>query len=432
LAPAAKGSDIDSREYSVSDLPHDARLLFASRFLRLFAYGGLSMVLVLYLTSLGFSEASTGLLLTLTLAGDTLVSLYLTTHADRVGRRATLVVGAALMAGAGFAFASTPVWWLLLLVATIGVISPSGHEVGPFLPIEQAALAQLIPASARTQVFAWYTLVGSLATAVGSLAGGLLVSALQSAQFSASDAYRSVVVLYGACGGLLVLLFIRLSPDLEVAPCTSGPDPNRDRPRAGLTRSRRTVAKLSALFALDAFGGGFVVQSLAAYWFHLRFGLEPRTLGVVFLSANLLAAFSALVAGRLASRIGLVNTMVATHLPSNVLLILVPFMPTATSAVTVLLIRFSISQMDVPARQSYVMAVVAPEERSAAAGITGIARTLGAAVSPSLAGLLLARPEWIGMPFIIAGSVKMAYDVLLYLSCAAARPAEQRDRHAAS
>ena len=189
--------------------------------------------------------------------------------------------------------------------------------------------------------------------------------------------------------------------------------------------SRNTVWKLSALFALDSFGGGFVVQSFAAYWFHLRFGIEPGALGVIFVTANVLAGVSALLAARLAARFGLINTMVATHLPSNILLILVPLMPTLPLAVAVLWLRFSISQMDVPARQSYVMAVVPPEERSAAAGITGVARTLGAAVSPLLAGALFARPEWISVPFFIAGTLKIVYDVSLYRAFVTVRPPEE-------
>ena len=195
---------------------------------------------------------------------------------------------------------------------------------------------------------------------------------------------------------------------------------------SGVHRSRTTVSKLSALFALDSFGGGFVVQGFTAYWFHVRFGLDPGALGLLFLGANLLAGCSALLAAWLAARIGLINTMVATHLPSNILLILVPLMPTLPLAVVVLLLRFGISQMDVPARQSYVMAVVAPDERSAAAGITGVARTLGAAISPVFAGALLARSEWMDVPFFIAGGLKIAYDVLLYRGFVALRPPEER------
>jgi len=197
---------------------------------------------------------------------------------------------------------------------------------------------------------------------------------------------------------------------------------------SGVHRSSTTVWNLSALFALDSFGGGFVVQSFTAYWFHLRFGFDPGGLGVLFFAANLLAGCSALLASWLAARIGLINTMVATHLPSNILLILVPLMPTPAMAVAVLLLRFSISQMDVPTRQSYVMAVVAPDERSAAAGITGVARTFGAAVSPIFAGALLARSEWMDVPFFIAGGLKIAYDLLLYRGFVALRPPEEDRR----
>ena len=195
----------------------------------------------------------------------------------------------------------------------------------------------------------------------------------------------------------------------------------------GVRRSRSIVLKLSSLFALDSFGGGFVVQSFAAYWFYLRFGVAPVKLGLIFFWANVLAGISALLASRLATRIGLVRTMVVTHLPSNVLLILVPLMPNLTLAVLVLLIRFSISQMDVPTRQSYTMAVVRPEERSAAGGITGVARTAGAAFSPIFAGLLFSRPALIDIPFFIAGTLKIAYDLVLYREFAAIRPPEEAD-----
>jgi len=193
----------------------------------------------------------------------------------------------------------------------------------------------------------------------------------------------------------------------------------------GRTGSRRVVLNLSALFALDAFGGGFVAQSFAAYWFHLRFGIEPAVLGPIFFAANVLAGFSALLASRIAARVGLVRTMVWTHLPSNVLLILVPLMPTLPLAVTVLLLRFSISQMDVPTRQSYVMSVVAPAQRSAAGGVTGVARTVGAAISPVFAGLCFARPALINLPFFIAGTLKIVYDLMLYRRFVSVRPAEE-------
>ncbi len=394
-------------------LTRDGWLLFLTRCTRLFAYGALSVILVFYLTSLGLSSSQTGLLLTLTLVGDTVVSLYLTTHADRMGRRRILIVGAILMAAAGLAFASTRNFAFLVVAGTIGVISPSGNEVGPFLSIEQAALSQVLPDRERTAVFAWYSLVGSFATAAGSLGGGTLSHLLQKTAMAPVESYRVVVLLYAMLGVVLALLFTRLSPAAEVSVPGAG--------SFGIGRSRGVVLRLSGLFALDSFAGGFVVQSFAAYWFYLRFGVNPATLGAIFFCANVLAGVSALLASRLAARFGLVRTMVFTHLPSNILLILVPLMPSLPLATLVLLARFSISQMDVPTRQSYLMAVVGPEERSAAGGVTGVARTMGAALAPVFAGFLYARPSLMSMPFFIAGGLKVLYDLLLYRGFAARR-----------
>jgi MFS family permease len=409
---------------ALGSLTVDGRLLFATRFVRLFAYGALSVVLVLYLVGLGLTESATGLLLTATLLGDTLVSLYLTTRADRFGRRRMLVIGASLMAAAGVAFAFTREFWLLVLAGTIGVISPSGHEVGPFLPIEQAALSQVVPARARTDVFAWYTFAGSIATALGALAAGLLTNTLQH-RWAPVDSYRAVVVGYACIGAGLCALFMRASEAVE-APRSAAAAPRSPLARlSGLHVSHGVVLRLASLFALDSFGGGFVVQSFAAYWFYLRFGVDPKTLGALFFAANVFAGLSALVASRLANRIGLVNTMVVTHLPSNVLLMLIPLMPTLPLATMMLLLRFSISQMDVPTRQSYTMAVVVPEERAAASGITGVARTTGAALSPLFAGLLFASPALVNTPFYIAGVLKIAYDLALFRAFRSLKPAEE-------
>jgi MFS family permease len=249
---------------------------------------------------------------------------------------------------------------------------------------------------------------------------------LQKTTTAPVDSYRIVVMLYAGLGVVLAVLFTRVSPAAEAS--TLG---ERRAFRAtfaglsGLDRSRGVVMKLSALFALDSFGGGFVIQSFAAYWFYLRFGVQPGTLGAIFFWANIVGGFSALVASRLAARFGLIRTMVATHLPSNILLILVPLMPTLPLAILVLLARFSISQMDVPARQSYIMAVVSPEERSAAGGITGVARTIGAAISPLFVGFMFARPSLINLPFFIAGTLKIVYDLLLYKQFVSVRPPEE-------
>jgi MFS family permease len=416
----------DSLPTALRTLTRDGWLLFFTRFIRLFAYGSLSVVLVFYLISLGLSDSQTGLLLTLTLVGDTVVSLYLTTRADRIGRRRMLILGAILMAAAGLVFAFTHKFLLLIVAGTIGVISPSGHEVGPFLSIEQAALSHVIPSRTRTEVFAWYTLAGSVATALGALCGGSLAHSLQKAAMSPVVSYRVVVILYAALGILLAFLFMRLSSAAEAnSPGEDLACPGTLKSILGISRSRHVVVKLASLFALDSFGGGFVVQSFAAYWFYLRFGVDPATLGVIFFWANIFAGISALLASRLASRFGLINTMVGTHLPSNILLILVPLMPNLFLAVLVLLVRFSISQMDVPTRQSYTMAVVSAEERSAAAGITGVARTTGAAISPLFVGLMFARPSLINAPFFIAGTLKIIYDLLLYREFVGLRPPEE-------
>jgi MFS family permease len=411
------------RSKATTTLTRDSRLLFLARFVRLCSYGALSVVLVLYLTEVGLSEVQTGLLLTLTLLGDTAVSLCLTTQADRIGRRRMLIVGAVLMAAAGLTFAATDNFFLLLLAGTIGVISPSGNEVGPFLPIEQAALAHVVAPKERTRVFAWYSLTGALATAVGSLLAGALAQGFKNSGSSALAGERVILLVYALMGVLLALVFARLSPAAEVE--VGGGFRASARTLLGIGASHRVVFQLSGLFALDAFGGGFVVQSFAAYWFYLRFEVSPVTLGTIFFGANLFAAISALLASRLARRIGLVETMVFTHLPSNILLILVPLMPNLTLAIVVLLLRFSISQMDVPTRQSYTMSIVGPDERSAAAGITGVARTTGAAVAPVLAGVLFARPALINLPFFIAGTLKIAYDLLLYRRFVRLRPPDE-------
>jgi len=389
----------------------DVLLLFSARSVRLFAYGALSVVLALYLSELAMTGAQIGLLFTLTLLGDAGVSLWITTTADRAGRKRMLILGAGLMIMAGVVFSLTGNPVLLMIAGIIGVISPSGNEIGPFLSLEQAALSQLLPSGDRTRAFAWYNLAGSLAAACGALVGGFLSTGLMHFGFSELASYRAVILLYATCGFALAVLFLFLSTKVEAAPAASV-----KQRVLGLHASKSIVMKLSGLFALDAFAGGFVIQSMVAYWFHVKFNLDAGILGSIFFGANILAGISALLAAQIANRIGLINTMVFTHIPSNVLLCLVPFMPTAGLAVFVLLLRFSISQMDVPTRQSYTMAVVAPDERSAASGVTTIARSVGASISPALAGAFFLTPALLGAPFLVAGGLKIVYDLLLYRS----------------
>lgn len=391
----------------------DIALLFSARIVRLFAYGFVSVVLALYLAATGLSAAGVGTVLTATLAGDILVSFWVTLVADRVGRKNMLLLGSTLMILAGLVFVCTtnPVW--IVVAAIIGIVSPSGGEIGPFLSIEQAALSQLIPDAHRTRLFGWYNLAGSFATAGGALTGGWLAQWLQGLGWSALAAYRSIMAGNAACGLALLLLFAFLSSRAEVT-TTEEQLPERASGFIGLHRSKKVVYKLSALFALDAFAGGFVLQSMIAWWLHVRFRADTGMLGTLFFGANLLAGCSALVATRFAARIGLVRTMVYTHIPSNILLCLVPLMPALWPAMLVLLLRASISQMDVPVRQSYTMAVVAPNERSAASGITTVARSVGAAVSPLLAGQFLVHTSLFSLPFFLAGGLKIVYDLILY------------------
>ena len=283
---------------SLRGLDRNGRGLFAMRTLRMFGYGFLAVVLVLYLDAIGLDALSIGIVLTLTLIGDTLVSLWLTTHADRLGRRRVLVVGSLLMAAAGIVFAFTAWVPLLIIAATIGVISPTGNEVGPFLAIEQAALSQTVPDERRTATFAWYNLAGYVATATGALAAGLLSQALLDSGVTAVDAYRAIVLGYALIGLAMAVGFWLLGAAIEAPPRERRSDDIRE--VLGLRRSRRVVLRLSALFSLDAFAGGFIPQSLMAYWFHISFGVEPGVLGVIFFGANLLAAVSSLSAARFA------------------------------------------------------------------------------------------------------------------------------------
>ena len=398
-----------------SILTLDGRLLFLTRILRLFGYGFLSVILVIYLKTVGLNQSQIGWLLTLTLVGDAVISLGISLIADTVGRRYMLRVGALLMVFAGVLFAFTDNFIYLLLAAIIGVISPSGNEVGPFLAIEQASLSHLVSDDKRTGVFAWYNLLGFCATAFGALIVGVLFKTLIGININALISYKIIVLIYALTGLVLWFLFGQLSCKVEVK---STQQPFNfaalAKSRLGVHQSLATILRLSSLFALDAFAGGFIMQALLAYWFHVRFGADITVLGGIFFGANLFAGISSLLAVRLAKRIGLVNTMVFSHLPSNVLLILVVFMPNLTWAIIVFFLRCTISQMDVPTRQAYMMAVVTPEERSAAGGIANVARTLGASMAPLLAVPLLGNPVLANIPIMLAGGLKIVYDLLLF------------------
>jgi MFS family permease len=392
-------------------LSREGRLLFACRALRTFCFGWLSLALALFLAARGLSAAAIGAVFTATLVEDALLTMAVSAYAVRLGRRRVLVACALAMAlgGAVLAIAENRAW--VVVAAVLATVSLSGLEAGPFSALEVSLLPSTAPAPARTRVFAWYNVFGYVAAALGALAGGAWLAAAARVGLADVTAYAAVLWIYVAGALVLALAYTRLPASFD-APAARGPDAGA-RPWLGLHRSRGAVLQLSALQALDSFAGGFVVQSLLVYWFHLRFGAEPGELAAVFFGTNLLSAVSFPLAARVADRIGLLNTMVFTHLPSNVLLILVPLAPSLTIAAALLLARHLLAQMDVPTRQAYTMALVAPDERAAAAGFAVSVRALAQAVSPVLSGYALARVAG-GLPFYLAGGLKILYDLVLY------------------
>ncbi|WDT73743.1 MAG: MFS transporter [Candidatus Manganitrophus sp.] len=386
-------------------LGRDGTLLIAARMLRAFAYGFVSFVLAIYLKERGLSEIAIGAVMTLSILGGTVFTVLTAFYADRLGRRRILILFSLLMAASGlfFAFSDRPLFFLI--AAFIGAINATGYEIGPFLSIEQAVLAQVGPEGKRNQLFAFYNMAGLLATATGTLVGGL-PGWLERAGFSPVASFQPLFLLYTFLGLVSAWMAWRLTGQVEgeTAPLSSQ--------RLSPT-SRKRVTRLSLLFSLDAFAGGFVLQSLVAYWFYTRFDVSLQTLSTLFFVAGILTSLSFLVAARLADRIGLLETMVSTHLLSHLLLILVPLSPTFEIAVGFYLARMALSQMDVPTRQAYTVALVAPSERTAAASITLLSRSLTQAVAPSVTGVLIQSVS-AAAPFFLAAGLKGVYDLLLY------------------
>jgi MFS family permease len=398
-------------------LNRDGRILLLSKVVRSFGYGYLPVVLAVYLERLGLNPVQVGFVLAAALAGSALMTVFWSVAADRYGRRRTVATMSILMLLGGLAFAASNSLWLLMVGAFTGTISATNSEVGAFSAVDQAVLPQTAPPERRTWLFAIYDMLGNFASALGALAAAT-VAIITALGLSGADVYRPFFVLYGLLGLANLVLFLSLSEQVELARVEG------ERQLSGVHESRGMVARLAVLFGIDAFAGGLVVQSLVAYWFYLRWGLSPEALGLVFFWVGVLTGFSFLAASWMAQRIGLLNTMVFTHLPSNVLLLFVPLMPTAWLAVLVFLVRMSISQMDVPTRKSYTMAVVSPGERTGAAGITNVARSIGTALSPTLSGLAFSMAAF-GAPFFIAGGIKIAYDLTIYRTFKDIRPPEE-------
>ncbi|HET8998971.1 MAG TPA: MFS transporter [bacterium] len=392
--------------------------MLAGRSVRAFGDGFVSLLLPIYLLRLGFSPLAIGSIITGTLLGSALLTLTLGLIAHRYSRRWMLLGACLLMAATGMGFALTREYWPILIVAFVGTMNPSAGDVSVFLPLEHTVLAETVEPRRRTALFARYSLAGTLVAAMGTLAAAIPDLVAARVGISRVAAVQFTFWVYGALGLVAFLLYRPLSAAVEA--------PSRpEAPRPALGQSKQVIYSLAALFSIDAFGGGFFVQSLLALWLFQAFHLSVATASSILFWSSVCSALSFLVAVPISERIGLINTMVFTHLPSNIFLILVPFAPNLATAIGLLLARNALSQMDVPTRTSYVMAVVTPEERPAAASITAVPRSLATAASPILAGYLLTLSTF-GWPLLIGGALKGIYDVLLLIKFRGVRAAEER------
>jgi MFS family permease len=399
--------------FSLDWLSRDGKLLLSARILRTFGYGFLSVVIAIYLRFLGFDDVQIGLLLGSTLVNSVIFTIFASFYADRIGRRNVLVIYASLMCISGLIFTFTDNYYLLVLAAFIGTINVTGSETGAFLTIEQAILPQTIRDKKKMNtIFALYNMVGTFAMSAGIILSGL-PSLLQEQYFAMDhvDSFKILFMMYSILGLVVMIIYLMISKDIEIKP-----NLNKSVRQTLSPRSKKIVGKLSALFAVDSFAGGFVIQSVVSLWFFTRFGSDLIILSYVFSAAGILTAFSYIVAAKIADRIGLVNTMVFTHIPSNILLILVAFAPTLQFAIILYLIRMGLSQMDVPTRQSYIVSIVNEDERIAASGLTNVSRNIAQTVSPSIIGYIFQSFLALSGPFVLGGLIKIVYDLALYLN----------------
>lgn len=413
--------------YSFRWISKDGELLLIARILRTFAYGFLSIILSIYLKLIGFDGFLIGLILTCTLINSVIFTLVTSFYADRIGRKKMLIIYAVLMATSGIIFFVTSNYIALIAACLIGTINVTGTETGAFLSIEQAMLPQTVKdAKKRNTLFAFYNMVGTFAMSAGVLVSGLPGIIQHQLGLSEITSIMPLFLLYSILGVAVLSTYLLLSKKVELIDKDDeetkdlGSDEKKKPGSKPLTQtlsptSKKIVGKLSGLFAIDSFGGGFVIQGIVSLWFFTKFGADFTLLSYIFSIAGVLTAFSFLASAKIADRIGLINTMVFTHIPSNILLILVAFSPSLPIAVTLYLARMALSQMDVPTRQSYIVAVVKEDERTAAAGITNISRNISQAISPSIAGSIVQSVSLLSAPFLLGGLIKIIYDIALYL-----------------
>ena len=410
--------------FSLEWLSRDGKLLLSARILRTFGYGFLSVVIAIYLRFLGFDDVQIGLLLGSTLINSVIFTIFASFYADRIGRRNVLVIYSSLMCMSGLIFTVTDNYFLLVLAAFIGTINVTGSETGAFLSIEQAILPQTIRDKKKMNtIFALYNMVGTFAMSAGIILSGL-PSLLQEQYFGINnvDSFKILFIMYSILGLVVMIIYLTISKAIEIKPNV------KNTVRQTLSpSSKKIVGKLSVLFAVDSFAGGFVIQSVVSLWFFTRFGADITILSYVFSAAGILTAFSYIVAAKIADRIGLVNTMVFTHIQSNILLILVAFAPTMQLATILYLIRMGLSQMDVPTRQSYIVSIVNEEERIAASGLTNVSRNIAQTASPSIIGYIFHSFLALSGPFVLGGVIKIIYDLALYFNFRNIKSRDTRD-----
>ncbi|HEU5487500.1 MAG TPA: MFS transporter [Candidatus Nitrosotalea sp.] len=406
---------------SLDWISKDGKLLLGARIVRTFSYGFLSVIIAIYLKLIGFGDVAIGLVLTATLVNSVFFNLLSSAYADKFGRRNILVLYAVLMIASSIIFFVTDNYVALVIAALVGTINVTGSEVGAFLSLEQALLPQTVSdIRKRNSIFAIYNAVGTFAMSAGVLVSGL-PSVLQNYGFDKIGAIKELFLIYAACAVAVLVIYLVLSKNIEVKDSVS---------KSGLSiknlspKSRGIIAKMSTLFAVDSFGGGFVIQSIVSFWFYTKFGADLTSLSYIFAIAGVLTAISYMASTKIASKIGLVNTMVFTHIPSNVLLIFLAFAPTFSIAISLFFARMSLSQMDVPTRQSYLMGVVGENERIPAAVFTNTSRNISQAVSPSLSGIIISTLS-LSAPFVVGGILKIAYDVGIFFSFRKIKPPEE-------
>ncbi len=398
----------------------DGKLILGARIVRTFSYGFLSIILAIYLKLVGFNEIAIGIILTATLVNSVIFNLISGVYADKFGRKKMLILYAALMIASAIIFFLTNNYVALIIAALIGTINVTGSEVGAFLSLEQVILPQTVSdIKKRTSVFAIYNSVGTFAMAGGVLVSGLSPILENHYGLDKIDSIRSLFLLYAICSLAVLVIYFLLSSKIE-----SQKTRINSKPRTLSKKSRGIIGKISSLFAVDAFAGGFVIQSIVSFWFYTKFGADISSLSYVFAAAAVLTGLSFLFASKLASKIGLVNTMVFTHIPSNVLIILLAFAPTFYVAILIYLARMGLSQMDVPTRQSYIVAIVNEDERITAASITNTSRNVAQSVSPSLSGLIIQALS-LSAPFVVGGVLKIVYDVGIFLNFRKIKPPEE-------